>query len=426
MPAIDLLSTKPGQQAAETKLHARSAQASQNRVLFGWQAWIPIIRIRLHIFLLALQQYHSLFTATSVLRTLFWYRLQIFGKRKHEKVVQYEHRFYRQVYAPGFPSELFDRFVISEFNRIQPVKAKTNRLNTIFFAITKKCPLRCEHCFEWNELNKQETLTYNDLEQITEKLLQVGTSKIVFSGGEPTVRFEDLLQLNRFIDGRAECWVYTSGYHLHREKIRKLKEAGVTGLLVSVDHYDGEAHNQFRRNPESFAWAEKCLLAARAEGMITAMSICLRRDFVSDVQLDRYLQLAYQWGASFVQLLEPKATGHYANMDVLLHEHDKKILDQYYLDRNGNSCFAHMPVIEYHGYHERKAGCQAAGRRSMYVNTNGELQACPFCQTTAGKVVDDHLEERIETLKKSCHAVGLNYTITKKAGRPAMAYENAQ
>jgi MoaA/NifB/PqqE/SkfB family radical SAM enzyme len=71
---------------------------------------------------------------------------------------------------------------------------------------------------------------------------------------------------------------------------------------------------------------------------------------------------------------------------------------------NYNSKYNNYPLICYHGYHQRQQGCFAAGNRSFYVDPDGDINACPFCQKKSGNVLDSNFDTSIKELQNSgCH-----------------------
>ncbi len=63
----------------------------------------------------------------------------------------------------------------------------------------------------------------------------------------------DLLEdLIRHTSPCSECWVNTSGLNLTRENADRLKQAGATGVDISVNHYEPKMHNAFRGKVQAF------------------------------------------------------------------------------------------------------------------------------------------------------------------------------
>jgi len=58
----------------------------------------------------------------------------------------------------------------------------------------------------------------------------------------------------------------------------------------------------------------------------------------------------------------------------------------------------------YPAYHQRRGGCFGAGSRYLYVDADGEIHSCPFCQEKAGNCLSEPIEKMIERMKeKGCY-----------------------
>ncbi len=293
--------------------------------------------------------------------------------------------YYNNLYTPGWPSAAYNSFLKDELQRhLQPLQHQGN-LSFIFMAITRKCPMRCEHCFEWDNLNKKETFTLAEWKQVVDIYQQQGVMQIHFSGGEPMVRFHDLLEIIRHARIKSECHVVTSGFNLTQNNARLLKQAGCKGVVVSIDHYIPSMHNGFRHHANIFEQAVAGVKASLQAGMLTTISVCVTKDFIDGHHLLPYLEFAKQLGVHFVQLLEPKAIGHYTDKDVTLKESHIQKLEAFFMLVNHNKTYATYPTVMYHGFHQRRIGCYA-GSRTVYIDSAGDVHACPFCHTSAYNV----------------------------------------
>ena len=257
----------------------------------------------------------------------------------------------------------------------------------MFLAITCKCPLRCEHCFEWDNLNKKEIFSRDDLMRVISFYQQQSILQIYFSGGEPMVRFRDLLQLINYAKNKSECFVLTSGFNLTAENAKLLKQSGCTGVEISIDHYIPDLHNAFRHNPTIFKQAVDGVHAALKTGLITCISVCITREFIEGGHLMPYLDFAKNLGVHYVLLLEPRAVGHYANKDVLLEKKHIDELENFFVMINNNHAYKDYPTVLYNGYHQRRAGCYT-GSHSLYIDSAGYIHACPFCHTKSMNIRD--------------------------------------
>ncbi|HLX93232.1 MAG TPA: radical SAM protein, partial [Puia sp.] len=271
-------------------------------------------------------------------------RRQTWGP-KISKIYKVSGRYYANLYDPGWPSRSYNTSLKEELKRHAFPLKHTGNLNLVFFAITRKCPLRCEHCFEWDNLNKKETFSKEELIQVVDIYQKQGAVQFHFSGGEPMVRINDLVEVIRHARHKSECIVVTSGFNLTGINARRLKEAGCKGVVVSIDHYVPELHNAFRHHPQIFQQAITGVNAALAAGLVVSLSVCVTKTFLDGNHLMPYMKFAKELGVHFVQLLEPKAIGHYSGQDVLLEEHHIVQLESFFKKINNDNAFNAHPFV---------------------------------------------------------------------------------
>lgn len=307
----------------------------------------------------------------------------------HEKCVKIAGRYFFDLNCPGWPSPAFEAYLRTELARFLPFPDAPASLQTLMFAITKKCPLQCEHCSEWEGLNGRETLTRGELLAIAAQFQDRGIPQMQLSGGEPLRRFDDLLEVVRAGSSRTDFWLLTSGNGLTEERALALRAVGLAGVQVSVDHWQESAHDRFRGRTGSFSWACRAATAASHADLVICLNLCATRAMVTAENLARYAALAADLGASFIQILEPRAVGRYLDRDVLLSGTQEAELEEFFLRANQSNDGGTWPIVTYLGYGQRRLGCPSAGDRFLFVDSDGRAQACPFCP---GAVADCRAE----------------------------------
>ena len=337
----------------------------------------------------AMKEYRSFTKAIEVMTELYALRKVIAGHRIY-RIVKANGRYYWTMHLPGFPSASLTKHVLGEMNRISPVHSKNNRLSVLFLGITKKCPLQCLHCYEWDALNRRDTLSLPDLKKIVSTFQESGVSHIQLGGGEPMTRFEEMVELIKDIRPGADIWISTCGFNLTEEKALILKKARLTGVAISVDHFEHEPHNVFRGNPKAFDWAMTATENCRKAGLITCWSICVTREFISRENLIQYALAAKRNKVTYIQLFEPMQAGRYSGKDVRLNETQVKILEDFYIELNTSPKYRDFPLAVYLGVYQRRIGCLGSGNRYVYVDTDGNIQSCPFCRTDKKMEVNEH------------------------------------
>lgn len=364
---------------------------------------IVVLRMSARVAWIALRVYRNPFRAMRALARLRAERWTTRSRTQcwtSQRCVRSSGRYFWNLYAPGWPSVAFDGSVEHELARVEPTVRPT-ALQTAIIAITRRCALKCEHCLEWNVLNQAEALSPDDLHAIVNRVRERGVSQVFFSGGEPLQRFSDLLSLSASIADKTDVWILTSGLGLTADKARRLRAAGVTGLALSLDHWDASAHDRFRGLPGSFDAVGRAGSHAHDAGLLVALSLCPTRTFVTEENLDRYAETARSIGASFIQILEPKAVGHYAQQDVALDPSQQRLLEQFSERLNTDSAVDGLPSVHYMDWSKRTFGCAGAGDRYIYIDTAGDLHACPFCRAPGLRVLDHEIHSALRILRNA-------------------------
>lgn len=327
----------------------------------------------------------------------------VFGDAMMSKISQVGDRYYYRLGSPGFPSLASENMYKNEISRLLSSESEKG-LRTLIVAITKQCPLNCEHCFEWHNLNQKEQLSTQDLIKIVRSYQKYGTTQIMFSGGEPMLRKKDIIKILASAEPGTDFWIITSGLGLDKESAQLFKKYGLTGVMVSLDHHEAQMHNKFRGNSKAYKWAINAVANAHNSGLVTALSLCATKSFVQGNNLPRYMDLAKELGVSFVQLLEPRAEGKYNGQEVMLNENEIEILDKLYLEYNNEEKYSSYPILNSLGYHQRKVGCFGGGNRFFYIDTDGDAHLCPYCVGKNQNALQNSPEELIAQLKsQTCH-----------------------
>jgi len=373
-------------------------------LVHGSLAWWIKTRAGLTLLRISFAETRNPFAAVKTLSWLAGQRKRIHGNKRDHKIVRCGERYYWSIYTPGYPSRGFEDVIRREIRRSQGSSDPEIPLQSLILSISSKCHYHCEHCFEGHKLNGKEHLSFENLQKAMNDALNNHVPHIQISGGEPMLRFKEMMELMKPGRGKTEYWLSTSGHGLTREKAMALKKAGVTGAAISLDHWDPEKHIGFRQHPEAYHWVEKAVKNSLAAGIVPNLTLCVTRAMAREADLMKYLELARKLGVPFVRFLEARRVGNYAGKDVLLSQEQENEVVKFYLKINGSKKYRSYPIIQYPGYHQRKLGCFGAGSRYLHIDVSGDYHACPFCRGTIGNIKEMSLREAIPLLQnKGCH-----------------------
>ena len=108
-------------------------------------------------------------------------------------------------------------------------------------SLTDRCNFRCFYCLPHGEppiAPKEQMLSYEEIDYVSEIFVSLGIEKIRLTGGEPMLRrdIETIIRkLNRLkADGLQDLALTTNGYYLP-DRARSLKEAGLDRVTISLD-----------------------------------------------------------------------------------------------------------------------------------------------------------------------------------------------
>jgi len=397
----------PGIEPSMPGMELHTIKGSDQKIISGFHKSRMKFWMRLQILWIIIKIYKYPVRSIQILKELIHLRRSILGEHSINKFSVVDGKMYCDLYTPAIGTKPFRKFVETEANRIKATGYKTNRFINVFLSVTKSCPLACEHCFEWESLNHPETLTNSDLSIIMSKILAMGTSQVQITGGEPLTKIERVMELLKMVPDDTETWLLTSGFNLSAINARRLKDAGLKGVVVSLDHFNPQQHNHFRGSTHAFDWVKTAVSNANDNQLVTVLSLCATNSFISESNLLAYAELAKEMGVSFIQVLEPKATGHYKGRDVELTNEKRQLLEVFYQKMNYDRKYRHYPIVCYLEQVNRRNGCMSSGDRNLYLDTDGDIHACPFCRSKLGSILSPESSEIIESLKvEGCQKFG--------------------
>jgi len=98
----------------------------------------------------------------------------------------------------------------------------------------RRCNLACTYCNEFDKTS--DPVPVSVMLRRIDRLSELGTGIITFSGGEPTLHPDLDALIARVRSNGAICTLITNGYLLTPDRIRSLNRAGLDYLQISIDN----------------------------------------------------------------------------------------------------------------------------------------------------------------------------------------------
>ncbi len=201
--------------------------------------------------------------------------------------------------------------------------------HVIAWNLTARCNLACDHCYiaagPWQPTD--DDLKLDEIKRITDEILDINPGPMfVLTGGEPLLR-KDLEEIADYGASRgATVVVGTNGTGLTEKRIRSLKDAGVTGVAVSVDSLNPETHNTFRHGKTALEETTEAIERLRAARLDFIVQTSVTRDNRAEViDLARW---SAERGAVSFNLYFLVETGRGAQMTPLTAAENESVLEE--------------------------------------------------------------------------------------------------
>ncbi|MBQ7179568.1 MAG: radical SAM protein, partial [Victivallales bacterium] len=294
----------------------------------------------------------------------------IFFKHKLVRLPSGEYKL--DFYMPRYPSEAF-------FTAIEDkVLHKPPRPVSVVLSISKACAYHCPHCYQRKDSPQELPLPI--LLENVRKLRDFGVVAWAVEGGEPLLRMERLEAVLSEISG-LEVWVNSTGHSATPEKIRRLAELKVTGVMSSIHSVNPDEHDAFTGIKGSWRRALDFLHDCQEVGMLIGFNTVLTDEQIVSGGIDEIMSLAKEHNCDYIQLIHPKACGGWMgkSFDTALSQKAIRIAKKAQLRYNSSS-EPNSPVLTAQVFEEspEMLGCCCGGIDRFYIGASGEVQPCEF------------------------------------------------
>jgi len=281
-------------------------------------------------------------------------------------------------WIPPIPSRAFSRLADSRLRALLGRRTP----DQVTISITEECPNRCAHCALPNSGNKLR-LSPNTVKDIIGQILDMGTTLVIFDGGEPAL-YQELPELVASVDDRAISTLFTSGAGFTAKLARRLKEAGLYAVNVSLDSPIEAEHDAMRGREGVFSEAMQAIENALAAGLLVDHYVVLRRENMPHLQ--RFHELARRMGAHELTFFEVVCTGRWSErQNIALLPADHARLADFVRNAGAPRIFS---VPEAY----KRFGCFAA-TSWMHITPAGEVYPCSCYPQSWGSIFKEPIKK---------------------------------
>lgn len=313
----------------------------------------------------------------------------------------------------------------------------------IVWNFTYQCNLKCKHCYEDAGGKKRLELSTDEAKEVLDSLSKmsgIGLPALSFSGGEPLAR-RDFFEIATYASKRiGYVSIASNGTLITKDNAKKIKEAGIDYVEISIDGATPQVHDEFRGIPGAFEKAMEGVKNCIEEGIDTCIATVLHRDNLSE--LNKLIDLTKRYGTRFMHFnyIPTGRAKAYVELDLspdqrlhVLEAIGKEVIELYLqskeeelkygktnikVDRFFSTCPQYASVtkklsqklgetfmVEAH-YAAKKGvesvanflgGC-GAGRLYCCLEPNGDIKPCVFFPTNKDTILGNILKDNFEEI----------------------------
>ncbi len=285
----------------------------------------------------------------------------------------------------------------------------------IFWELTAQCNLKCVHCraVAMPEKMKGELAT-DEIFNIIDDIAKTYKPILVLTGGEPLYR-DDIFDIASHAVSRGlRVALATNGTLIDATIAKKIKDAGILRVAISIDGGDANVHDSFRGLPGSFDAALNGLRQVQNAGVEIQINSTIAKHNVHQVADIFNLALGMKANAVHYFMLVPVGCGvMIADSEMLPAQQYEDVLNWMYDQFRAHkeielkaTCAPHYYRIirqrakqdgiklsfETHGMAAMTKGC-LAGSAVAFISRLGVVQPCGYLPVAAGNLRKQTFEE---------------------------------
>lgn len=265
--------------------------------------------------------------------------------------------------------------------------------------LTRKCNARCKHCIVDALYAKENEMTTERILSLIEELHDEGCGTITLTGGEPFLREEWPLFVQKAYALNMQIVMMSNGLKIDEPIIKVLKLFNVA-LGISLDGCDAETHDKIRGVRGIFDNFVKLIPKLKEAGIYVAIPTTVMKSNFD--QLDKIRDLLIDLKVDAWQLQVVKPSGRLENDDEILTEEQyyklaEKIVE-YRRDFGDKLSITEADCIGYNsvltpglGIQEWR-GCEC-GIYSVSIESDGNVKGCPNMNNSEGNVSERPFKE---------------------------------
>jgi heme b synthase len=279
-------------------------------------------------------------------------------------------------------------------------------LRLVAWEITRNCNLNCVHCRAAATNGPYDgELETDACFRLLDEISEVGSCIVILTGGEPLLR-PDILDVAAYGNSKGLKMVMaTNGTRITESSARRMAEAGIQRISISLDGSTALFHDEFRGVPGAFGSALEGIRHAQVAGIEFQINTTITQSNLEQIPAIQELAVSLGAVAHHIFLLVPTGRGKYIADKAISADQYEETLNWFYDQRDKTplmlkaTCAPHYYRIlrqrareegrtvtfQTHGLDAVTRGC-LGGTGFCFISHRGIVQPCGFLDLPCGDV----------------------------------------
>lgn len=277
----------------------------------------------------------------------------------------------------GVRRKLFENFVINASLIGSPRQIQIGKENdcnvpwAVLMDPTSACNLHCIGCWA-SEYGNKLNLTLEELDSIIRQSKKMGTYFFIYSGGEPTVRRDDIFRL---CDMHPDCafLAFTNGTLIDEAFADEMLRVKNFVPAISIEGFEEETDS--RRGKGTYKKVIETMQLLTRKKLPYGISLCYTSTNTEVIGSEEYIDQMISLGAKFAWFFTYMPVGVDAVPELMVSAEQRRFM--YEKIRTWRSTKA-LFTMDFWNDGEYSGGCIAGGRSYLHINANGDIEPCAF------------------------------------------------
>ena len=232
------------------------------------------------------------------------------------------------------------------------------------------------------------------MDKIVSEGKDLGAYLYMMTGGEPTVRMNDIFRL---AEKHNDCFfaLYSNSTLITDAMCERVKELGNITFMLSIEGTPDT--NDARRGEGHYAAVMKAMDLLKKHGIVFGTSICYTRANIEAVTSDDFFHMLEEKGARFGFYFHLMPVGNNAAPELMPTVEQREYMIKRIREVRGKDSDICFYPMDFQNDGEFVGGCIAGGRNYFHINSNGDAEPCVFIHFSNTNIHDNTILEMLQS-----------------------------